>query len=319
MDVDDKTLESLYRTYSLRVQKFSIVSAAGLLQLTAMATVIWNLALSLPLTLNHLLLALVTIILLGVITCLCNEILSDEYLYSICKALIVIAAFWALTSLPWPLLYTKSDSSYQTLVMFNQPLPRMQFSGAHGVWEIVFVLFICYSMIPVPVYHSLVMGLLLPTVHSVFFFNHCGITSPAPSRQHIATQMKKDTVNPRVIGQFHRIYMQKHDKVTILFADIVGFTVLSGMVTPQELVDVLNDLFATFDRLAKKNGCVRIKLLGDCYYCVAGIPRPRSDHAVCAVNMGLDIIDAIVKVFAYQLRINSLFIKTNYLYKLHTR
>lgn len=44
------------------------------------------------------------------------------------------------------------------------------------------------------------------------------------------------------------------------------------------------------------NHCLRIKILGDCYYCVSGLPEPRSDHAHCCVEMGLDMIDAIASV-----------------------
>lgn len=73
--------------------------------------------------------------------------------------------------------------------------------------------------------------------------------------QPIAAEMKKDTVNPRIIGEFHRVYMQKHESATILFADIVGFTVLSASVTPLELVNILNDLFGTFDHLSKVSIC----------------------------------------------------------------
>jgi len=45
------------------------------------------------------------------------------------------------------------------------------------------------------------------------------------------------------------------------------------------------------------NHCLRIKILGDCYYCVSGLPEPRSDHAHCTVEMGLDMIDAIALVY----------------------
>ncbi|KAL1116460.1 hypothetical protein AAG570_004933, partial [Ranatra chinensis] len=48
-----------------------------------------------------------------------------------------------------------------------------------------------------------------------------------------------------------------------------------------------------FDRLAQQHHCLRIKLLGDCYYCVSGLPEPRPDHAHCCVEMALDMIDAI--------------------------
>jgi class 3 adenylate cyclase len=52
-----------------------------------------------------------------------------------------------------------------------------------------------------------------------------------------------------------------------------------------------------FDRLAAEHHCLRIKLLGDCYYCVSGLPEPRPDHAQCCVEMGLDMIDAIAQVY----------------------
>ena len=83
---------------------------------------------------------------------------------------------------------------------------------------------------------------------------------------------------------------------SILFADICGFTLLSSQCTAKELVQLLNELFARFDNLASENHCLRIKILGDCYYCVSGIPEPRSDHAHCCVEMGLDMIDAIAWV-----------------------
>nr|CAD7394065.1 unnamed protein product [Timema cristinae] len=68
---------------------------------------------------------------------------------------------------------------------------------------------------------------------------------------------------------------------------------LASRCSPQELVRVLNDLFARFDKLAAENHCLRIKLLGDCYYCVSGLPRARPDHAHCCVEMGLHMIKAI--------------------------
>ncbi|XP_047110643.1 Ca(2+)/calmodulin-responsive adenylate cyclase isoform X3 [Schistocerca piceifrons] len=113
--------------------------------------------------------------------------------------------------------------------------------------------------------------------------------------QHVAMEMKADIISP-VEGQFHKIYIQKHENVSILFADIVGFTVLASQCTAQELVRLLNELFGRFDQLANDNHCLRIKILGDCYYCVSGLPEPRSDHAHCCVEMGLDMIDAIASV-----------------------
>ncbi|XP_012222680.1 adenylyl cyclase 78C isoform X3 [Linepithema humile] len=94
-------------------------------------------------------------------------------------------------------------------------------------------------------------------------------------------------------NQFHRIYIHRYENVSILFADIKGFTALASQCSAQELVKVLNDLFARFDRLSAENHCLRIKLLGDCYYCISGLPIARSDHAHCCVEMGLHMIKAI--------------------------
>lgn len=113
--------------------------------------------------------------------------------------------------------------------------------------------------------------------------------------QHVALEMKQDLISP-VSGQFHKIYIQRHENVSILFADIVGFTVLSSQCTAQELVRLLNELFGRFDQLANDNHCLRIKILGDCYYCVSGLPEPCNDHARNCVEMGLDMIDAICSV-----------------------
>ncbi|KAM5211701.1 adenylate cyclase type 8 isoform 3-T3 [Hipposideros larvatus] len=93
--------------------------------------------------------------------------------------------------------------------------------------------------------------------------------------------------------QFHRIYIHRYENVSILFADVKGFTNLSMTLSAQELVRMLNELFARFDRLAHEHHCLRIKILGDCYYCVSGLPEPRQDHAHCCVEMGLSMIKTI--------------------------
>jgi class 3 adenylate cyclase len=114
--------------------------------------------------------------------------------------------------------------------------------------------------------------------------------------RHVAMEMKNDIAGQPKEAQFHKIYIQRHENVSILFADICGFTSLSDTCSAEELVRLLNELFARFDRLAAEHHCLRIKLLGDCYYCVSGLPEARPDHALCAVEMGLDMIDAIALV-----------------------
>ncbi|XP_037343935.2 adenylate cyclase type 5 isoform X2 [Pungitius pungitius] len=111
--------------------------------------------------------------------------------------------------------------------------------------------------------------------------------------RHVAMEMKADINAKQEDMMFHKIYIQKHDNVSILFADIKGFTSLASQCTAQELVMTLNELFARFDKLAAENHCLRIKILGDCYYCVSGLPEARADHAHCCVEMGMDMIEAI--------------------------
>ncbi|XP_026157066.1 adenylate cyclase type 8 [Mastacembelus armatus] len=93
--------------------------------------------------------------------------------------------------------------------------------------------------------------------------------------------------------QFHKIYIHHYKDVSILFADIIGFTSLSLILSAHELVKTLNELFGRFDRLAEEHQCLRIKILGDCYYCVSGVPEPQRAHARCCVEMGLSMISTI--------------------------
>ncbi|XP_043268002.1 adenylate cyclase type 9 isoform X2 [Venturia canescens] len=92
---------------------------------------------------------------------------------------------------------------------------------------------------------------------------------------------------------FRPFNMHSMEDVSILFADIVGFTRMSSNKTAEELVGILNDLFERFDDLCEHHGCEKISTLGDCYYCVSGCPEPRPDHAKCCVEMGLAMIEAI--------------------------
>uniref|UniRef100_A0A8C5EGA3 Adenylate cyclase type 2 n=1 Tax=Gouania willdenowi TaxID=441366 RepID=A0A8C5EGA3_GOUWI len=122
---------------------------------------------------------------------------------------------------------------------------------------------------------------------------------------HIARVMKAEIIQ-RLQGpnfgrtestnNFHNLYVQRHTNVSILYADIVGFTRLASDCAPGELVHMLNELFGKFDQIAKENECMRIKILGDCYYCVSGLPVSLPNHARNCVKMGLDMCEAIKKV-----------------------
>lgn len=82
-------------------------------------------------------------------------------------------------------------------------------------------------------------------------------------------------------------------EVTVLFADIVGFTKLSSRIPPHEVVDLLNQIFSIFDRLAEIHQLEKIKTIGDAYMVAGGIPDHRKDHAEAIADMAIDILRAL--------------------------
>ena len=86
--------------------------------------------------------------------------------------------------------------------------------------------------------------------------------------------------------------------VSVLFADIVGFTELSARMSPTELVKRLNVIFCHFDQLAENYGVEKIKTIGDAYMVVGGLPTPRSDHAEAIAQMALGMQAKIAKLSA---------------------
>ena len=84
--------------------------------------------------------------------------------------------------------------------------------------------------------------------------------------------------------------------VTILFADIVGFTPLAEGIGPGAVVDLLNDVFSAFDDLADAAGLEKIKTVGDAYMVAGGIPMPRPDHLAAVLGMALLMGKAVTGV-----------------------
>jgi class 3 adenylate cyclase len=102
---------------------------------------------------------------------------------------------------------------------------------------------------------------------------------PAP----IATRLKQ---GPGSIADLH-------PEVTVLFADLVGFTPLSEKLSTVELLDVLNELFSRFDELSERHGLEKIKTIGDAYMVAGGLPEAAADHARRVAQMALDMRTAV--------------------------
>ncbi|XP_063232754.1 Ca(2+)/calmodulin-responsive adenylate cyclase isoform X3 [Bacillus rossius redtenbacheri] len=345
---ENDELESLYQRYVFKLQHSSVVSAVALF--VALTGVLANLSLAhaqAPTAQNvyHTLHCLLFALLLAFLN---TRLMHDAYLLWVCYAVLFFCATFCALALP--LGAPPSEGPGGGGLYFES-----RRVAAEGVWEVAFVVFLAYALMPLRTWVAVLFGLCVPLMHvavGVVFareFPHLGWQQLAANvivfvcinmvgtfihnlmehaqrkafldtrnciaarlemedeneklerlllsvlPQHVAMEMKADIISP-VEGQFHKIYIQRHENVSILFADIVGFTVLASQCTAQELVRLLNELFGRFDQLASDNHCLRIKILGDCYYCVSGLPEPRSDHAHCTVEMGLDMIDAIALV-----------------------
>ena len=87
-----------------------------------------------------------------------------------------------------------------------------------------------------------------------------------------------------------RVPARRFESISVLFADIVGFTVLNTQVPPEEMVERLNAIFTEFDRLADLYDCEKIRTIGDAYMVAAGVPVPRDDHAQALASMALDML-----------------------------
>ena len=84
-----------------------------------------------------------------------------------------------------------------------------------------------------------------------------------------------------------------HERVAILFADIVGFTTMSERTPPAEVVALLNDVFNAIDDLVEKHGAEKIKTIGDAYMVAAGVPNPVTDPEAAIARLALDIREAV--------------------------
>lgn len=124
------------------------------------------------------------------------------------------------------------------------------------------------------------------------------------AEQRVSERLLLNVLPPAIVGRlkeqsgsidvsFPPLIADSFPDVTVLFADIVGFTKFSAGVSPDKLVILLNEIFTGFDSIADNRGLEKIKTIGDAYMAVAGIPVPAADHVARAAHMALDMMDVL--------------------------
>lgn len=99
------------------------------------------------------------------------------------------------------------------------------------------------------------------------------------------------TVAERLKGGAPRV-VEYHDEVSVLFADVSGFTQLASELSPERLIEILEALFRSFDKLTEQYGVEKIKTVGDAYMAAAGVPDATPDHAERVARLALAMVAA---------------------------
>jgi adenylate cyclase len=140
------------------------------------------------------------------------------------------------------------------------------------------------------------LGEVMTAFRQMFQLVRSEITSRTESEQALREEQNKSeqlllNILPRSIAdqlkESDQSIADGFSNVTVLFADIVGFTEISSTASPVELVELLNHIFSVFDQLSQQYGLEKIKTIGDAYMVVGGLPQPQAKHAQSIADMAL--------------------------------
>ncbi|MBK8622622.1 MAG: adenylate/guanylate cyclase domain-containing protein [Saprospiraceae bacterium] len=195
-----------------------------------------------------------------------------------------------------------------TILLFSRK-EKKQFLWYLGLFFVAFLVVIAWNLTLGPVYQvpaeTFRIFNTIVTLDSMFislYFAYFFFTQNAEFKDLLATEREKsdrlllslfpDSIAGKLRNSNQSI-ADSFDNVTILFADIVGFTRYAGNMSPNELVAMLDEIFSEFDALADKYGVEKIKTIGDCYLAVGGLPEPDEYHCQNIANMALEINQVI--------------------------
>src|SRR5947207_417094 len=213
---------------------------------------------------------------------------------------------WMSLLLPFALQWSLGGfktSSGVSLWAFTSPLGALLFVGAREAipWFVAFVGLLAVSVGIDPAVATSAPRVPSGLVLAFFGLNIVGVTSTAyvllqyfvrarERAQATSERLLLNVLPAPVAARLKReegVIADAHGAVTVLFADIVGFTPLAGRLSPSDVVALLDRVFARWDALAARHGVEKIKTIGDAYMAAAGIPISRDDHAEAIAEMAL--------------------------------
>lgn len=150
---------------------------------------------------------------------------------------------------------------------------------------------------------SVAMETLILTVVVVYAFELLSRAEATAEREYQRSERLLLNILPapiaaRLKASEDEVIADDLPEITVLFADIVGFTPRAARLEANAVVTLLNRVFVAFDALADKYGLEKIKTIGDAYMAASGLPEPRADHAAAVANMALDLIDTAAAISA---------------------
>jgi adenylate cyclase len=215
---------------------------------------------------------------------------------------------WMCLLLPFALQWSLGgfeNSSAVSLWAFTSPLGALLFVGARQAvpWFVGFVGLIMVSGLIDPALASGAPHIPTGVVVAFFVLNVGGVTTTAyvllqyfvrarereqARSEHLLLNVLPEPVAARLKNE-EAVIADSCGDVTVLFADIVGFTSLADCLSAGDLVVLLDRVFGRWDALATRHGLEKIKTIGDAYMVVGGVPLPKGDHAEAVADMALDM------------------------------
>ena len=200
-----------------------------------------------------------------------------------------------------------------TILLFSRK-ERKQFLTYMGGFMLCFLIVILWETfygaiftVPAEIFRTFNTVIALDGLFISLYFSYFFFTENTQYKDLLANEREKSdhlllSIFPETIAaqlrDSHQSVADSFDNVTILFADIVGFTEYASTMGPNELVAMLDEIFSEFDALVDKYNIEKIKTIGDAYMAVGGLPVPDGQHCQKVANMAIEINEIIKTKYA---------------------